>query len=184
MPTVIGIDQVPREIVRPKWYSDLGYAQGALARAILVAMAGKGGGGGIGQVPTQPTPQNPGTFNFPPGSQSPIEAAQIRQMSGVPTQQGFLSRSTQMPSPGGVTYTQPTRLGIRPDLDYQTKQAQLQKAQQDLDPNSPMNQYIKSLAKPQTTLTPSHTQQIEADALDGDEDAIAAYRYLKKLGVL
>lgn len=148
---VIGIDQVPRELVRPKWYSDLGYGYGNFQREtfdrLLSALLSQGMGGGFGQVPTTPTPQNPGTLTFPSGATtrtSPLELAQIQQMGGVPSRQGDIVPFGS-PSTGGVSYAPPTRLGIRPDVDYQIRQAQLQKAQQDLDPNSPVNQYMRSL---------------------------------------
>ena len=46
MPTVIGINEVPREIVRPKWYEDMGYAQGKVANQLLMALVGQMAGGG------------------------------------------------------------------------------------------------------------------------------------------
>ena len=146
---VIGIDQVPRNLQRPSFLSDVGYAQGSLARAVLSALLGQAGARGVGQVPTTPTASNPGTFNFPPGSQSPLEAAQIQQLGGVPTRQGFLSKATQNPAPFGTTgpsFTPDTRFGIRPDLSYLQRQADLQKTQRDLDPNSPENLYKKAQA--------------------------------------
>ena len=130
MPT-IGIDQVPREIVRPKWYEDYGYMQGALARAVLQAMMGQVGSR-IGQVPTTPTSQNPGTFNFPPGSQSPMEAQQISQLGGVPTNAGVMARSTQQPGGAGVTYSPPTKLGLQPDFSKVLEQLKIQEAQQNI----------------------------------------------------
>lgn len=141
MPTVIGINEVPRNIVRPKWYEDYGYGQGALARAILLAIAGGGGGGGIGQVPTTPTPSRPGTLTFPSGATtptSPQELTQLQALGGVPSRQGTIVPFGQ-PQTGGVSYTQPTRIGFRPDLTYQTNQLAIQKAQRELDPNSPEN---------------------------------------------
>ena len=143
---VIGIDQVPREIVRPKWYSDRGYAEGSLLRALLLQQMQQGGG--FGQVPTTPTPQNPGTLTFPSGATtrtSPLEMQQLQARGGVPSRQGDIVPFGQ-PSTGGVSFTQPTKWGMRPDVGYQLEQAKLQKAQQDLDPNSPVNQYLKSLA--------------------------------------
>ena len=106
-------------------------------------------------MPTTPTASNPGTFNFPPGSQSPGEAAQIQQMGGVPTRgQPFLSKSTQQPGTSGVQFTYPTKFGIRPDVDYLQRQANLQKTQQDLDPNSVSNLHLKAITdalnRPQT----------------------------------
>jgi len=187
---VIGIDQVPREIVRPKWYEDTSYASGKLLHDILLAAISGGGGGGIGQVPTAPTPSNPGQLTFPSGATtrtSPLEMAQLQQMGGVPSRQGQITPFGQ-PSTGGVSYTQPTRLGMRPDLDYQTKQAQLQKAQQDLDPNSPVNQYIRSLtAANQPQRQPSgegfaaslSTLRQQADA--GDEQAVTKLRLILQL---
>ena len=182
---VIGIDQVPRNIVRPKWYEDYGYGQGKIVHDLLLAALTGQMGGGVGQIPPAPTPQNPGTFNFPPGSQSPGEAAQIRQMGGVPTNAGVLARSTQLPGTGGVSFTQPTRFGMRPDLDYQMRQTQLQKAQQDLDPNSISNQHLKAITDSLNQPKPQggfDVQQIEDDAMAGDEDAVSAYRYLKRIG--
>lgn len=188
---VIGIDQVPRNIVRPKWYEDVGYAQGSLTRAIAEMLLKQQMGGGIGQVPTSPTPRNPGQLTFPSGATtqtSPLEMAQLQQMGGVPSRQGQITPFGQ-PSLGGVSYTQPTRLGMRPDVEYQIRQAQLQKAQQDLDPNSPVNQYLKSLASanqppPSGGETAGFTQSLQAlrqRADAGDEDAVTKLRLVLQL---
>ena len=128
---VIGIDQVPRNLQRPSIWSDIGYGSGKNTRDLLMGVLLQQMGN-VGQVPTSPTPQNPGTFNFPPGSQSPLEAAQIQQMGGVPTRgQPFLSKSTQMPGTG-VSFTQPTRFGFRPDLSYLQREAELRKTTAEL----------------------------------------------------
>ena len=141
---VIGIDQVARELQRPSIWSDIGYGSGKNTRDLLMAILLQQAGN-VGQVPTTPTPQNPGTFNFPPGSQSPLEAAQIQQMGGVPTRgQSFLSQSTTQPGTG-VSFIQPTRFGMRPDVDYLQRQATLQRTQQDLDPNSVPNLHLKAI---------------------------------------
>ena len=131
---VIGIDQVPRDIVRPKWYEDLGYAFGSLGRAILLANMG----GGVGKVPTSGTYQSPG---MPPsaGVQGPL------------TQQGaFTSPQTFSMNPQGrvasgsyagntlsqladqgivprsaVNWQQPTTLGMLPNLERQSTQADI-----------------------------------------------------------
>ena len=199
---VIGIDQVPRNIARPSIWGDLGYMQGYQANkavdALLAALLG-GQGGGFGQVPTTPTPQRPGTLTFPSGATTPtssLEMAQLQQMGGVPSRQGeiapFGQPGTGQPSTGGVQYTQPTRFGMRPDVDFQLRQAQLQKAQQDLDPNSPVNQYLKSLTAanqpaPQGELSGEAggfaaslgTLRQQADA--GDEDAVTKIRLILPL---
>lgn len=184
MPT-IGIDQVPPNRVRPKLYEDIGYGQGSLLRAILQAMAGGGlGGGGFGQVPTGQSTLNlpgDGTATPGPGLQQQINSGQLPQLVA------------QGQFPSGTTATQQTRLGMRPNLDYQIKQQQLAKAQQDADPNSPMNVYIRSLAQQATgngssapssaNASPQHLQSIADDALAGDPDAEAAYRYYKRKGL-
>lgn len=188
---VIGIDQVPREIVRPKWYSDRGYAEGSLLRALLLQQMQQGGG--FGQVPTTPTPQNPGTLTFPSGATtrtSPLEMQQLQARGGVPSRQGDIIPFGQ-PATGGVSFTQPTRLGIKPDLDYQMRQAQLQKAQQDLDPNSPVNQYLKSLTtanqpKQEVDLGneggfTASLQTLRQSAEAGDEQAVTKLRLILQL---
>ena len=152
---VIGIDQVPRNLQRPSFWSDLGYGAGSLQRAILLALVGGGAGGRIGQVPTQPTPKNPGQLTFPSGATtrtSPLEMAQIQQMGGVPTQQGITPLQ-----PGGVTYQQPTRWGMLPNLERPKSQAEIEKLQQDIALNKQLGGYYdaaaQSLNQPSTPTT-------------------------------
>lgn len=125
--------------------------------------------GQIGPVANAiPTPSSPGTFNFPPGSQSPLEAAQIQQMGGVPTQQGVMAHATQQPGTAGIAYQPGTHLGLpifaQQAMERQLQQQQLQQqaqqfpihqqldqmklkeAQQALDPNAPMNQFLMAQA--------------------------------------
>ena len=139
--TVLGGPTVlPGGIPQNRWYNDIGQIQGhgadLLMRALLASLTGGAGGGGLGRVPAPITAQNPGTFNFPQGSSSPLEQEQIHRLGGVPTQQGVMARSTQDAGPGGVTYAPPTRFGFKPNLMYQLNQLKLQEAQQSLDPNS------------------------------------------------
>ena len=148
---VIGIDQVPRELQRPSILSDYGYGAGKNTRdALLIALQAilGGGGGGLGQVPTSPTPSNPGQLTFPSGAQtqtSPLEMAQIRQMGGVPTQQGGMTPL----GPGGVTYQAPTRTGLLPNLERQKTQA-------DIDLLKSQAEYWKSVVpRPEATPQPS-----------------------------
>ena len=148
MPTVIGINQVPYGLpAQPGFRANLGNLSGTVSRqvtdALLAALT-------LGQYQGQPTPGNPGTMTFPSGMStptSPMEQAQIHQMGGVPTRNGGVGPTQQMTptGQGGVTYQPPMTMGIKPTMDWQLKQAQLQKAQQDLDPNSPMNQYLRAL---------------------------------------
>src|SRR3990167_7354200 len=162
MATVIGINQVPPNVPRPSIWSDIGYGSWKNTRDLLLAIL-SGGTYRPGQVSTSPTARNPGTFNFPPGSQSPGEAAQIQQLGGVPTRgQPFLSQATQTPG-GGVSYTQPTRLGFKPDLDYLLNQMKVQQASQEMA-NAPLEKQKLELAN-QTA-----TQQIKIneDVIKGD----------------
>ena len=193
---VIGIDQVPRELVRPKWYSDLGYGYGNFQREtfdrLLSALLSQGMGGGFGQVPTTPTPQNPGTFNFPSGSQSPLEAAQIQQMGGVPTRgQPFLSKSTQVPG-AGVTFTQPTRWGMLPNLERQQTQADIEYKQaqtKSLTPEFQAEQQRRLLGLfPTGTQPPTPDNEflrglsdLSTKAQAGDEDAVNRIRMIRRL---
>ena len=146
MPTVIGINQVPANIPHPKFWDYAGQLSGTSTRqitdALLAALT-------LGQYQGQPTPGNPGKMTFPSGMStptSPMEQALIQQMGGVPTRNEGVGPTQQMipMGQGGVTYQPPTTTGIKPTMDWQLKQAQLQKAQQDLDPNSPMNQWLLS----------------------------------------
>src|SRR3990167_215169 len=158
---VIGIDQVPREIVHPSIWGDAGYAGGSLLRALLLQQLQQHGG--VGQVPTSPTSQNPGTFNFPPGSQSPIEQAQIQQLGGVPTRgQPFLSRASQTPG-SGVSFTQPTRLGFKPDLNYLLNQMKVQQASREMA-NAPLENQKLELANQ----TAKQQIQINEDVIKGE----------------
>lgn len=183
MPT-IGIDQVPREIVRPKWYSDLGYGGGALARAILLQQLQSGGG--IGQVPTSPTPGNPGQLTFPFGATtqtSPLEMAQLQQIGGVPSRQGQITPFGQ-PSLGGVSYTQPTRLGILPNLERQKTQAEIEKLQGDIQFQKQLPEIYKNIYGQGGGITPEKKKQLEDDVLANVPGAGEAYEYLVNNGLL
>lgn len=173
----------PQPAPRQRWYNDLGELQGATVDKLLKALLASQGG--FGSMPTNPSPGHPGTLTFPTGAStrtSPDELAQIQRMGGVPSSQGGLS---------SFTYNPPTKFGLRPDVDRQIKEAQLQKIQQDLDPNSPMNQVYSAYAK---SLMPGTTADTSTNSLDstlirklaqlahdGDEEAIAM---LRKLGAL
>ena len=106
---VIGIDQVPANVPRPTGWDWFGQAVGQNQRAlldVLIAALGGKSGSGIGQVPTQPTPQNPGQLTFPSGAStptSPLEMAQIRQMGGVPVRNDgrFAFNPSGAQGPGG-----------------------------------------------------------------------------------
>lgn len=189
----------PQPSPQKKWYESAGELQGTMSRqvtdALIQALMAQMGGG-MGQMPTVPTAKNPGTFNFPPGSSSPGEQAQIQQMGGVPTNSGFLAKSSTNPTvgnlPPSVSYQPPTQAV---NLNQLIKQTQLQKAQQDLDPNSPMNQYLTSLSRNlpgQGSATPAAIGGAGGDssalinklatmAHGGDEEAITM---LRQLGVL
>lgn len=183
---VIGIDQVPRELQRPSFLSDLGYGQGSLERAILLALVSQGR---LGQVPTPPTPQRPGTLTFPSGAStptSPLEMAQIQQRGGVPTQQGITPLQ-----PGGVTYQQPTRLGILPNLERQQTEADIayKRAQtQSLSPEfqAELLRRYQGLP-PQGKGQPSGNEflqglsDLSARAQAGDEDAVKRIRIIRQL---
>ena len=169
MPTVIGINQVPANIPRPRWYDYAGQLYGTQGRqitdALLAALTGGMYKGQIGQVPTTPTPQRPGTLTFPSGATtptSPQELAQIQAVGGVPSRGGEMVPFGQ-PSTGGVSYTQPTRLGFKPDLDYLLNQMKVQQASQEMA-NAPLEKQKLELAN-QTA-----TQQIKIneDVIKGD----------------
>lgn len=157
MPTVIGINQVPPNIPRSTFWDYTGQLGGSIADKILQAyLASQGGGGnmfGPKTSVTQPTQQYPGTFNFPPGSQSPGEAQQIAAMGGVPTQQGgqTLSRATQQPGTG-VTF-RPDQVNTQKlinDLKIQQMQSELQSAPYDLQAKQAEIAYKKSQAASMT----------------------------------
>src|SRR3990167_8326410 len=110
-----------------KWYENLGAMQGKVAQMLLSAYLQQGGG--VGRVPTSPTPGNQGTLTFPSGAStriSPSELSQIQQQGGVPTRTGLLPSNQ-------FSYAPPTRLGFLPPgqaniLDQQLKQAQIDEA--------------------------------------------------------
>ena len=203
MPTVIGINKVPQGIQKlPGFRANLGQMYGtqyAKLEDALLALLTKGAyQGGIGQVPTSPTPTNPGQLTFPSGATTqtnPLEMAQLQQMGGVPTRQGGVGPTQQMTplQTGGATYQQPTRWGMLPNLDRQSTEADIaykQAQTQSMTPEFQANLLRRVQGLPPigeatlSSITPAHVQQIETDAMAGDEDAIAAYRYLKKLGAL
>lgn len=156
-----------------KWYNDYGELSGLTARLLLAALSGGASGvPSLGKQPTQPTTGNPGQIQFPGGQRtntSPLEQAMIAQLGGVPTTQGQILPQGQ----GGLDYRPPTKFGIGPSVN---------------------NQYLNSLMARQQTAPPAavnpaaqsipNAQQIEDDALNGNEDAVAAYRYLKAKGLL
>lgn len=201
MPTVIGINQVPPNDPRRTTGDYFGQLYGGTNRILLDAVLAAITGGAYrpGQVPTSISQRNPGTFNFPPGSQSPLEAQQIQQLGGVPTNAGVMARSTQIPSGAGVTYSPPTKLGLQPDFSKVLEQLKIQEAQRSLDPNSPDNKVKEATARlygsyadqlsPKSSTTPPIPTSVPPEllsslsnlALQGDEDAIAL---LRKLGAL
>ncbi len=108
-----------------------------IASAPQFAMTALTGGFNIGQIPTgKGTLQLPGggTATPGPGLQSQLTGNQLPQL----IQQGQF--------PQGTTYKPQTKLGIRPSIDWQTKELANQKARQALDPNSPENRILNSQA--------------------------------------
>jgi len=141
---IVNPTTLPQGIADTRAYDTTRAIVDPITQALLMALAN----GRFGQVPTSPTSQQPGTFNFPPGSQSPLEAAQIRQMGGVPTNAGVLARSTTIPRPGGVEYQPPTRLGLLPNLQRQSTQADIDLKRAQADQAKTFAQYY---ATPPTT---------------------------------
>ena len=209
---VIGIDQVPRNIVRPKWYEDYGYAQGAdvgRVRDLLLAALLKNAGG-FGQVPTSgtyqstgmPRPQTGGMY----GTQGPLTQQgtftspqsfpinpQGRVASGP--QSGLTLQDLvqqQMVPQSAVNWQQPTRWGIRPDLDYPTKQADIaykQAQTKSLTPEFQADQYRRMMGlSPIGAQPPASDNEflrglsdLSTKAQAGDEDAVNRIRMIRKL---
>ena len=141
--------------------------------------------GQLGQQPTAPTPGRPGTLQFPSGAMtptSPQELAQIQAMGGVPSQQGMIAPMGQ-PSAGGIQYTLPTRFGFSPNLERQKTQAEIEKLQGDIAFQKQLPEIYKGLYGQGGGQT-EKIRQVEDDALAGDEEAVVAYRYLKRIGAL
>ena len=146
---VIGIDQVQREGVRPKWYSDFGYAAGGYHRAnqdklIDAILAAFTGGAYKGQQQTIPNPTY-GQSTLPQlNPDVRLSQDQTPGFSLAPPQRPDLSRIT--------TPAQPPIFPNRPMLslqDIQNAQAMagVQKTQRELDPSSPLNQFLLSQAR-------------------------------------
>lgn len=155
-----------------------------------------------------PTPSQPGTLRFPGGATtptSPQELAAIRRAGGVPTTTGQQLPLARLPATipglpveaGTVGYQPPNRFNLPPSVQDVARLSQvadvaaLQKTQAEtraLTPEFQAEQQRRLLGLPplgidESGFSPNVIQQIEDDALDGDEDAVAAYRYLKKLGL-
>ena|SRR3990167_2406207 len=151
---------------------------GSLSSAGLSALIKLVLEGRIGQVPTgKSNLQLPSGANATPGPglQSQLNAGQLQS----------LIQSGQFPQ--GTTTTPQTRWGIQPDLSRQLQQQQLaraplerQKLEADIRNQSALSGYYNSLSG---GVAPDKLQQLEDDALAGDEDAIIAYRKLKALGI-
>ena len=133
---------LPTPEPRRRWYNDYGEAQGLTARLLLAMLSGGASGvPNLGKQPTTPTPGNPGQIQFPSGAStttSPLEQAMMSQLGGAPTRQGTIVPQGQ----GGVTYQSPTRWGFQPPIAQQLQQLKLQQAQQQLNPQSPLNQFL------------------------------------------
>ena len=86
--------------------------------------------GQFNRIPLPSSAQTPGTFNFPQGSQSPGEAAQIRQLGGVPTMQGYPVPATFQGRGSSVKFHPPTVSPMQ--LQQMTNLATLQKSQAEI----------------------------------------------------
>ena len=173
---------LPQPEAKRKWYNDMGEAQGMTARLLLAMLSGGASGvPSFGKQPTQPTAGNPGQIQFPSGAKtqtSPLEMAIMNQMGGAPSQQGGT-----VP----VTYQPPTKWGFGPSANQQSTQADI--AYKQAQTRSMTPEFQADVIRRAQGLLPSGAQanpfqQIEDDALAGDEDAAAAYRYLKQKGLL
>ena len=145
MAIVLDSHTLPQGYPRNRWYNDLGSITGAVAKLLMAKWLG--GDFQRTQSPASVTPQTPGTLSFPSGAStptSPLEMAQIQQMGGVPTTRGDIEPLSSGGSVG-ATYNPPmkweTVQKIINDLNVQQAQADLQKQQQALDPNSVENKY-------------------------------------------
>lgn len=168
MPTVIQPGQVPRELVRPKWYADAGYAQGVQADKLLQAIVKMMTGDlSFGPQPGKPNPQMAPGQGLPGASVgAPINPGEGIRPPAPPVM------PQQNPPPYG-----PVKWGFGPSTDSQLKQLQLGQTRAYTD-------YLRG----QTPGSGGGSQvglldQLEDAALSGDEDAIAAYRYFKKTGL-
>lgn len=116
---------LPQPAPRQTIWDQLGFATGVGTDLLLKAILG----GQLGLPPQQ---------GRPPGTAGPV------------TSSGDFYSQPQPP--------RPIRLGpfqVQPDVDRQLQQAQLQKAQRDLDPNSPMNQLLRAYTNQITNQVPS-----------------------------
>src|SRR3990172_670370 len=114
MPTVITGGQILTPgYAKNRWYNDLGYIQGRTADKLVDATLAylTGGASGFGKQSMSASSKNPGTFNFPQGSSSPLEQEQIRNMGGVPTRQGFMSKASYG-GQGDVSFKPDERFGL------------------------------------------------------------------------
>ena len=198
MPIVSQGQILPREIARPSAWGDFGYMQGHQADKLTSALLAMFTGGMYqgGQNPVQPTPQRPGQLQFPSGQStntSPDELAQIMARGGVPSRSGE-TVPFGTGAPNAVSYQPPTKWGIRPGPDFQLKQVQLQKAQQELDPNSPNNvlqrDILSRMYPAQDGVKPDGGADNEfltglaslgAQAESGDERAVQKIRLIRQL---
>ena len=159
---------LPQQPPRQTGWDQAGFATGVGLDILLKALLA----GQLGPVATA------GMYTAPTGASTAISPAE-RVAPGQPgAGRSLASVLQQSPGPGTFQGTGFGGLRAQPNLDRQLKQSQLQQSQA-------MVPYIQSLSQGQTAqpgVTPAVLKQLEDDALSGDEDAVAAYRYLKARG--
>lgn len=169
---------LPQPQVRQTGWDQAGFATGVIGDILLKALL-------AGQIGGRPSA---GVFTSPTGATTNISPAE--RVKGAPNIRlaDLISKQGQ----GSFLPTQYSGFQLQPDLSRQLQQAQLakapleqQKLQSDIQNQQALSSYYNSLSNGGASgVALEKLQQLEDDALAGDEDAVAAYRKLKQLGIL
>src|SRR3990167_11487468 len=160
---------------RPGWFETFGSTGlNTLSDLLLKAMLS-------GQLQRRPSA---GQYTAPGGASTFISPAE--RVKGAPNTR--LADLVSQQGKGTFTPTQYSGMRMQPDLSRQLQQQQLakaplerQKLEADIRNQQALTGYYGSL---NGGVASDKLQQLEDDALAGDEDAVAAYRKLKALGIL
>ena len=164
-----------------KWYQEMGRTQGHVANMLLQALIAQQTGGAFApkNIPNPGYGQtgSPGT-TFSQPQQGQLSPPQIPSQAKA----GFRTPTPASPfASQRMINTQ--QLGTLKDLQsLQTQKAQ--SALMNQRANQPPFDLQALLSSQGGGVAPDKLQQLEDDALAGDEDSIAAYRKLKALGIL
>ena len=165
---------LPQPQARQTGWDQAGFATGTVVDILLKALLA----GQLGRKPSG------GVFTSPSGASTMISPAE--RVKGAPNTR--LADLVSQQGKGTFTPTQYSGMRIQPDLSRQLQQQQLakaplerQKLESDIKNQQALSGYYNSLSG---GIASDKLQQLEDDALAGDEDAVAAYRKLKALGIL